>query len=158
MTAIFQKGHHRYQVLSGYRVDGSMVEGDIEGHVIKEGSGESVASFNSFDGLILTGYLEEIPNEAPMPLLTDLELKAARLSGELANLLAKIIREGGDSDLATGDWREACAKIHDIQHMIMAQAAARAFPNEFRLLGNRGAWREDGSGHGDAEEDRGKSS
>jgi hypothetical protein len=43
----------------------------------------------------------------------------------------------GDSP-ATGqrDRDELTAHVHALQHAIMAQAAARAFPAEFRLLGS----------------------
>jgi len=33
------------------------------------------------------------------------------------------------------DWTEAAQRIHGLQHMVMAQAAARAFPHLYRELG-----------------------
>ena len=33
------------------------------------------------------------------------------------------------------DCNEFVARIHDLQHAVMSQAAARAYPTEFRLLG-----------------------
>jgi len=65
-------------------------------------------------------------------LLTDTEKEALALSGQLAGLLRKII---GDGPQAANDWAEAAIHIHNIQHTIMSQAAARAYPQEFRLLG-----------------------
>lgn len=138
MNATFVKGGKRYEVLDHFRVDGAAVDGDIKGHVIDERTSLAVTYFDSFDGLVASGYLKEVPNHEKEPLLSDLEIQALRMSGELANLLARII---GDGSTREGDWREAVSKIHDIQHMIAAQAAARAFPNEFRLLGEVGAWR-----------------
>lgn len=73
----------------------------------------------------------------PEALLTSDEHKALALSADLANLIAKIIKAGDDADASRFDWAEAAHDIHHIQHLIMAQAAARAYPNELRLLGSR---------------------
>lgn len=62
-------------------------------------------------------------------LLTDDEHEAMRLSAALANLLHRICG-------ATPDWTEAAYRIHGIQHMVMAQAAARAYPDLYRRLGS----------------------
>lgn len=67
-----------------------------------------------------------------MNLLTEEELEALRLSGKLAERMRRII---GDGPTASHDWSEIAQCIHALQHAIMAQAAARAYPNEFRLLG-----------------------
>jgi hypothetical protein len=64
--------------------------------------------------------------------LTDDERRALDLTGELAGLCRQII---GDGPAAVGDWREMAMRIHAIQHMLMAQAASRAYPEKFRLLG-----------------------
>jgi len=71
----------------------------------------------------------------PDDLLTDDEKEALDLTGKLANKLGVIIRKGGSEVVAEQDWAEAAVFIHQIQHMIMAQACARAFPGEYRLLG-----------------------
>lgn len=68
-------------------------------------------------------------------LLTADERHALALSGKLANLVGKIIR-AGDGPTVDADWSEAARAIHVIQHMIGAQAAARAYPYEYRLLGS----------------------
>lgn len=65
-------------------------------------------------------------------LLTNDELVLIDKLGGCANLFAKIIGEG---DQATNDLYECVDKIHQLQHMVMAQAAARAYPKKFRLLG-----------------------
>lgn len=70
-------------------------------------------------------------------LLTLEEREALDISASLANALRRIIGEGPQAE---NDWSEAAAKIHDLQHMVMAQAAARAYPDSFRLLGQEGAW------------------
>lgn len=145
MNATFQKGHKRYEVLDHFRVDALTMDGDIQGHIFDERTDLMVTYFDSFEGLVASGYVKEIPMHEPEPLLSEMEIQALRMSGELANLLSKIIGNGSTRD---ADWREAAAKIHDIQHMIAAQAAARAFPNEFRLLGERGAWRDEGQRDG----------
>lgn len=48
----------------------------------------------------------------------------------------------GDGPVATGDWKELAAAIHVLQFRVLAQAAARAYPDRYRLLGRRGAWTE----------------
>lgn len=65
-------------------------------------------------------------------LLTVDEREALELSGRLANVCRRII---GDGSQAEHDWAEMAHRIHAVQHSIMAQAAARAYPSEFRLLG-----------------------
>lgn len=65
-------------------------------------------------------------------LLTQDEHDALTVSGELAGLIRRVI---GDGPQAHNDWSEAAVLIHGLQHMVMAQAAARAFPNDYRLLG-----------------------
>jgi hypothetical protein len=71
----------------------------------------------------------------PGSLLTEAEREAVRQAGQLYTLIAGHVVAGGatrDDDLA-----ELRAAIHVIQRMVLAQAAARAYPAEFRLLGAR---------------------
>ena len=70
--------------------------------------------------------------------LTSAEHKALRLTVEIAELFATEIVGLGQS--SKQDHCEAAAKIHDLQRMIMAQAAARAHPDLYRLLGKGGDW------------------
>lgn len=65
-------------------------------------------------------------------LLTDDEHTAMRLSADLANVVRRIIGSGSPAE---HDWNEAAQRIHAIQHTIMAQAAARAYPALYRPLG-----------------------
>jgi hypothetical protein len=64
--------------------------------------------------------------------LTPDEHEAMRLSAALANVVRRII---GDGPQAEHDWNEAAQRIHAVQHMVMAQAAARCYPERYRLLG-----------------------
>lgn len=47
-------------------------------------------------------------------------------------LFGRIVADGPTRD---HDLNEACARIHDLQHAVMAQAAARAYPGSYRRLG-----------------------
>ncbi len=67
-------------------------------------------------------------------LLTTAEHEALDLTGRLARAIGTVI--GGGGAPAAADFREAVAHIHALQQMIMAQAAARAYPDRYRLLGN----------------------
>jgi DnaJ-class molecular chaperone len=65
-------------------------------------------------------------------LLTDLERLTIDALGNVWNALCSIV---GNDGSRLGDLGEAVVHIHALQHMIMAQAAARAYPNEYRQLG-----------------------
>lgn len=65
-------------------------------------------------------------------LLTPDELHAMEVTVELVNTLARVVADGPTRDQ---DIRELVDKIHQIQQTIMSQAAARAYPDRFRLLG-----------------------
>lgn len=65
-------------------------------------------------------------------LLTPTELQAIQHTVALANLIGKIV---GDGPSRTGDMNELAHHIHIIQRYIMSQAAARSYPETFRLLG-----------------------
>jgi hypothetical protein len=66
--------------------------------------------------------------------LTDDEHKAIGLTADLWNLLCASVV--GDGPSRAGDLAELCAHIHAIQRTVMAQAAARAHPDRYRLLGS----------------------
>jgi len=79
-------------------------------------------------------------------LLTDEEREAVRLAGMLYTLIADHVMAGGpnqESDLA-----EVRALVHGIQYRVMANAAGRAYPGEFRLLGAALAGRSPPAGTG----------
>lgn len=65
-------------------------------------------------------------------LLTRDEHQAMALTTELWNLLNRIV---GHSRSRQADLQELAVHIHAIQNAILAQAAARAFPQQYRLLG-----------------------
>jgi len=65
-------------------------------------------------------------------LLTPDERKAITMAGELWNQLCRVVGDGRTRD---ADMAELCAHIHAIQHAVMSQAAARAYPETYRLLG-----------------------
>lgn len=65
--------------------------------------------------------------------LTGQELAVMDLTAQLANALAEIVGDGPSRD---GDLAELCGHLHGIQRAVMAQAAARRYPQRFRLLGS----------------------
>jgi hypothetical protein len=65
--------------------------------------------------------------------LTDAEHRAMILTGELYNLLAAEVV--GTGPAAREDLAELGAHIHGVQNMILAQSAAREYPDRYRLLG-----------------------
>jgi hypothetical protein len=72
-------------------------------------------------------------NVSDREVLTDAERKAIRLAGELYTFIRDEVCGNGltrDADLA-----ELTADVHRIQRLVMAQAAARLYPGEFRLMG-----------------------
>lgn len=75
----------------------------------------------------------QAPAQVMTALLTDAERAAVRKAGDLWGDLCKIVADGPTRD---HDLAELVVHIHAIQHAVMAQAAARAYPAEFRLLGS----------------------
>lgn len=65
-------------------------------------------------------------------LLTDEEHSAVALLGELHGLLCRIV--GMDAS-REGDMRELVEHIHALQQAVLSNAAARAYPQQYRLLG-----------------------
>lgn len=65
-------------------------------------------------------------------LLTENEHLAIQAAGDLWGMITAIVEEGPprESDLA-----ELIIHIHAIQHAVMANAAARAYPTQLRRLG-----------------------
>lgn len=78
--------------------------------------------------------MPNMPKPTKDAALTDLEFEAMQKSGELAQIMRQIIGEGPN---AYNDWLEATIHIHAIQNMILSQAAARAYPDTLRLLGQK---------------------
>jgi hypothetical protein len=65
-------------------------------------------------------------------LLTPDEHRAVAMAAELWGLLCKVTTHGLARE---GDLRELIAHIHAIQRTVLKQAAARAYPDLYRLLG-----------------------
>lgn len=66
-------------------------------------------------------------------LMTDAEHRAMDLTAQLWNLLAGEVIANGPA--GPGDRAELAAAVHVIQRMVLGQAAARAYPDRYRLLG-----------------------
>jgi hypothetical protein len=66
-------------------------------------------------------------------MLTASERQAVSMAGRLATLITNEII--GHGPTREQDVRELEAAVHLIQWRVMAQAAARLYPGEFRLLG-----------------------
>lgn len=65
--------------------------------------------------------------------LTTAEQTALGLTADLWNLVVReVILDGPTAD---HDRAEFAAQIHAVQHTLMAQSAARAHPDRYRLLG-----------------------
>lgn len=66
-------------------------------------------------------------------MLTETEIRAVNMAGELASYIeAEVI---GHGPTRGQDVAELEALIHGVQRMVLAQAAARLMPEDFRLLG-----------------------
>lgn len=65
-------------------------------------------------------------------LMTAKEHEAMAVTAHLWNLLTGIV---GFGETRSGDLNELVVHLHAIQRAIMAQAAARAYPESYRLLG-----------------------
>lgn len=65
-------------------------------------------------------------------LLTPDELHAMNVTAQLVNALHDIVGQGPSRE---DDLTELVGHVHNIQHAVMGQAAARAYPERFRLLG-----------------------
>ena len=76
--------------------------------------------------------------ERQTELMTEYEHHAMKLLAEVANAMGRIVG-GGTSRV--GDLREAVGLIHGLQQMVLSQAAARAYPDRYRLLGGMPGWR-----------------
>lgn len=83
----------------------------------------------------MTAENDNSRRSANTKLLTDDETRAIRLAGELFNVLSEIVADGRSRE---ADMQEFAYMIHNIQARVMAQAAARADPSSYRLLGE---WR-----------------
>lgn len=74
-------------------------------------------------------------------LMTPAEHRAMDLTVELVNLICHDII--GHGPTRTGDINELVGDIHAVQRTILKQAAARAYPDRYRLLGGEVGMREE---------------
>lgn len=65
-------------------------------------------------------------------LLTADEHRAIQMAGDLWRQLCLVVGHGRTRD---SDLRELVIHIHAVQHMVMAQAAGRVYPERYRLAG-----------------------
>lgn len=65
-------------------------------------------------------------------MLSGPEFEAMDLTAQLANKLAEVVGHGPSRD---ADLAELVHHVHCIQRAVLAQVAARQFPDKFRLLG-----------------------
>lgn len=66
------------------------------------------------------------------PLLTDAEHELVAALGEVWNSFCRVVGNGPTRD---HDLAEIVAHVHALQHKVMGQAAARAYPGRYRVLG-----------------------
>jgi len=76
----------------------------------------------------------EMGGMAHADLLTNAEHELLGLLGSCWNRYAAILRTAGGD--VQGDAAEFASHIHDLQNAVMAQAAARAYPDRYRLAGS----------------------
>lgn len=68
----------------------------------------------------------------PQAALTEDELATMDTTAKLAEQLAQVV---GNRSTREADLAELYAHLHAIQQAVLSQAAARAYPDRFRLLG-----------------------
>jgi hypothetical protein len=72
-------------------------------------------------------------HEEPRELLAEREQDIITRLGEMWGDLCSIVEDGPTRD---ADLRELVVHVHALQHAVMAQAAARAYPTTYRRLGS----------------------
>lgn len=66
-------------------------------------------------------------------MLTDAEHRALALTEDLYEALTSVVSRGPGR---AADLASLATHVHAIQALVMAQAAARAYPDRYRLLGD----------------------
>jgi hypothetical protein len=79
----------------------------------------------------VTGTDEE-PTPPELEFLTEHEKRTIAALGDMAGMVARCVADGPNHD---NDLAELVAPIHVVQNTLLAQAAARAYPDKYRLLG-----------------------
>lgn len=98
---------------------------------IPSGKEPKVARYESYDP-----YVEYIDKNR---LMTEKEHALVTLLGEAASIYCKDVA----GEEYEWDQMEFVDKIHQLQHSVMSQAAARAFPEKYRLQGMHGDWKKE---------------
>lgn len=99
-----------------------------EGHALINGGANSVARM-----IVSTlAHAHSMRPDPKTPLLTAEEHEAMELTVKLWEKLVKIVGQGSGRRQALGELGNA---LHVVQRMIGGQAAARAYPSKYRLLG-----------------------
>lgn len=75
-------------------------------------------------------------------LLTEEEQAVVRELGQCWNRLCRIV---GNGPTRSADLNEVVFHVHALQNFVMAQAAARAYPDTYRLAGETMGCNHDGS-------------
>lgn len=113
---------------------GIVREGEGVGAQVLREMGVDLAKMRATVIQIIKGVDPETGAQPEAGTLTADEHKALDLSGRLGKAIRAII-EANRGEQADEDWREARAHIHALQRMIQGNAAARAYPDRYRLLG-----------------------
>ena len=92
---------------------------------------------DDYDPAISERIIAEFKRARHKELMTQVEKK---IVGDLGDLMGDIRSIMGTD--VPADVREATNHIHALQNMVLSQAARRKYPNDFRMLGSRGAWRD----------------
>ncbi len=71
-------------------------------------------------------------------LMTNTEHAAMDALAEAFVAVKAVIDQGDDTLARRNDLGEITSHIHALQHYVLSNVAARAFPNRFRLLGSSG--------------------
>lgn len=74
-----------------------------------------------------------VVTDAEPAALTEAEHQVMELTSQLWSALCSVT---GDGRTRAEDLHEASLHIHALQNMVLAQAAARAYPDKYRLLGH----------------------
>lgn len=96
-------------------------------------SDDAIANLAAGGREVVRRLASEVQRLRAVEMLSEAELRAMDLTVELVHLMCQeVIGRGPTRD---NDVREFVNHVHSIQQAILAQAAGRAYPDRFRLLG-----------------------
>lgn len=105
----------------------------VAGHTASGALASSGAALARSRGLDVPQSSLDASDVALLDPLTDAEHRVMDLTAEVWNTLVREVV--GDGPARDGDLAELAHDIHRIQERVLAQAAARAYPDRYRLLG-----------------------